>query len=64
MAKTEMPECKHCFGKNWNKIALLNEHGLYLWICGHGPAHAEEMTNGCSRVIAATEAEMSQGGII
>jgi len=47
------------------KITVLNEKtGLSLWSCGHGPAHAEEMTNGCSRVIAATEDEMSHGGVI
>ena len=64
MAKIDKPQCKHCFGTNWNKIALLNEHGLYLWQCGHGPADAEEMNNGCSRVIAATEEQMGKGGVI
>ena len=64
MANTTMPQCVHCFGQGWTKVTLLNEHGLYLWSCGHGPAYAEAMLNGCSRVIAATEAQMSAGGVI
>ena len=65
MAKINKPQCIHCFGTNWNKIAVLNEKtGLALLQCGHGPAGAEEMNNGCSRVIAATEAEMNAGGVI
>ena len=36
----------------------------YLWQCGHGAADAEEMKNGCSRVIATTEDRMTKGGVI
>jgi len=71
--KNNRPQCSHCFGTNWEKIAELKSEcslstgittTIYLWSCGHGAAHAEEMTNGCSRVIAATEEEMSHGGVI
>ena len=65
MAKTDKPQCRHCFGTNWNEIAVLDEKtGLCIWQCGHGPADAEEMNNGCSRVISATRTHMHEGGII
>ncbi len=65
MATNKMPECIHCFGRNWNLIVKLNEKtGLSLYQCGHGAAGAGAMNNGCSRVIAATEDQMNKGGII
>jgi hypothetical protein len=64
MANTNMPKCIHCFGTGWTKVTVLGKTELNLWQCGHGPAGAEEMKNGCSRIIAATDDQMSTGGII
>lgn len=61
------PQCSHCFGTNWEKIAEIiggDRVVTTLWQCGHGPANAEEMKNGCSRIIAATEDQMARGGVI
>jgi hypothetical protein len=65
MANKDVPQCTHCFGRNWVNIGVLNGNsGICLWQCGHGPAGAEEMKNGCSRVIMATEEQMTKGGTI
>ena len=73
MANNNMPQCQHCFGQNWMKIVMLSQvtslsteetTTTYLWQCGHGAADAEEMKNGCSRVIATTEDRMTKGGVI
>ena len=65
MANSNVPQCQHCFGTGWNKIVVFGDKtGMSLWQCGHGHAYAEAMTNGCSRIIAATEAQMSAGGVI
>ena len=71
-------QCKHCFGTNWNDLGVIRDAeiediegslvetspAVHLLQCGHGPADAEEMNNGCSRVIMATEERMSKGGVI
>jgi hypothetical protein len=73
MVNTKTPECVHCFGKNWTKIAQIGAKmvsgvivGVFLWQCGHGLPHADpsEMKSGCGRVIAATEEEMAKEGQI
>jgi hypothetical protein len=69
MATNNMPQCQHCFGTSWTKVVILSNdmttaNKLCLWQCGHGAAGAEEMKNGCSRVIAATDEQMSHGGTI
>jgi hypothetical protein len=78
MAKIDKPQCQHCFGTNWNDLGQFRPAeeeiiegemvetvpALHLWQCGHGPAHAEEMNNGCSRIITATKDQMSKGGTI
>ena len=69
MVNTKTPECVHCFGRNWTKVAQIvgGDHVVTtLWQCGHGQPHADpsEMKSGCGRVIAATEEEMNAGGSI
>ena len=76
--KDNRPQCSHCFGTNWIDLGQIRPAEeeiiegelvetmpeLHIWQCGHGAAFAEEMTNGCSRVITATEEQMSKGGVI
>lgn len=73
-----MPQCSHCFGQNWIDLGQIKPAeeeliegelvetlpALHLWQCGHGAAHAEEMKNGCSRIITAPKEDFLKGGVI
>ena len=72
------PQCKHCFGQNWIDLGIITPAqmeeiegtlvetapAVHIFQCGHGQADAEEMVNGCSRIITATEDRMNKGGVI
>ena len=65
MANSNVPQCSRCFGKNWISVLKLDQTtGLSLLQCGGGLAGAEEMSHGCDRIIIATEAQMTAGGVI
>jgi hypothetical protein len=67
MVKPRLVQCVQCHGRNWVKVVEVDaETGLWLWQCGGGPAHseAEDIKNGCGRLIVATEAEIMAEGQI
>jgi hypothetical protein len=65
-----MPQCGRCFGKNWIDLGVIHKDSegkeLRLFQCGGGLAHtdANDMKQGCMRVIRATPEEMTKGGSI
>jgi len=80
MANNKMPQCGRCFGQNWTDLGqvvppeeeiiegelVITAPAVHLLQCGGGPAHADanEMGQGCMRVIRASLDEMSKGGVI
>lgn len=78
--KDKVPQCSHCFGQNWTDLGVVEKPemeeiegtmvqtspAVHLLQCGGGPAHADanDMKQGCMRVIRATPEEMQRGGTI
>ena len=80
MGNEEVPACIRCHGRNWIDLGEIipaeyesiedswvqTGPSVHLFQCGGGEAHidANEIRNGCMRVIRATPEEMKAGGMI
>jgi hypothetical protein len=80
MANKKMPQCGRCFGQNWIDLGqvvpaeeeliegelVITSPAQHLFQCGGGKAGADanEMGQGCMRVIRASLDDMKKGGVI